>query len=223
MGVPAVEVSVTPMLKSLPNILDLPLISTFVKMAIAAGTAEYVAPKSMTLNMQELLSGAAIGDTRAVGVFIITIHHAEDLSIQDKSGTRSLLFLRERSVACLATSDIPEPCFFRSPLRLEVIQAVRIRTLCECAARPCHRPPRARRLTRFLLFSSLFSLAYAKFGKPLYSTRIIMADLNPVFEETCALLLTADEVKSEESLSLMLWDSDSTFRLPHLWTVLEGH
>ena len=35
-----------------------------------------------------------------------------------------------------------------------------------------------------------------------------MADLNPVFEETCALLLTADEVKAEESLSLMLWDSD---------------
>jgi Ca2+-dependent lipid-binding protein len=91
MGVPAVEVSVTPMSKNLPNVLDLPLISTFVKMAIAAGVAEYVAPKSMTLNMQELLSGAAIGDTRAVGVFIITIHHAENLSIQDKSGTSFLL------------------------------------------------------------------------------------------------------------------------------------
>ena len=92
MGVPAVEVSVTPMSKNLPNVLDLPLISTFVKMAIAAGVAEYVAPKSMTLNMQELLSGAAIGDTRAVGVFIITIHHAENLSAQDKSGTRPHIF-----------------------------------------------------------------------------------------------------------------------------------
>ena len=29
-----------------------------------------------------------------------------------------------------------------------------------------------------------------------------------VYEETCVLLLTADEVKSEEALSLMLWDSD---------------
>ncbi|KAL7409629.1 hypothetical protein BDY24DRAFT_402483 [Mrakia frigida] len=144
MGVPAVEVSVVPMIKALPNILDLPLISTFVKMAIAAGTAEFVAPKSMTLNLQEMLSGAAIGDTRAVGVFIITIHYGEDLSAQDSNGSSDPYIV----------------------------------------------------------------LAYAKFGKPLYSTRIIMGDLNPVFEETCALLLTADEVKSEESLSLMLWDSD---------------
>jgi Ca2+-dependent lipid-binding protein len=37
MGVPAVEVSATPMSKFLPNVLDLPLISKFVKMAIAAG------------------------------------------------------------------------------------------------------------------------------------------------------------------------------------------
>jgi Ca2+-dependent lipid-binding protein len=29
-----------------------------------------------------------------------------------------------------------------------------------------------------------------------------------VYEETCVLLLTADEVKSDEALSLMLWDSD---------------
>jgi hypothetical protein len=37
MGVPAVDVSVTPLIKRLPNLLDLPLISKFVKMAIAAG------------------------------------------------------------------------------------------------------------------------------------------------------------------------------------------
>lgn len=37
MGVPAVDVSVTPLIKRLPNILDLPLISTFVKLAISAG------------------------------------------------------------------------------------------------------------------------------------------------------------------------------------------
>lgn len=53
-------------------------------------------------------------------------------------------------------------------------------------------------------------LAYSKFGKPLYSTRIISKDLNPVFEETCALLVTADEIKAEESLSVMLWDSDGS-------------
>ncbi|KAG9080546.1 hypothetical protein FRC06_006453 [Ceratobasidium sp. 370] len=144
MGVPGVEVSAIPMSKVLPNVLDLPLISRFVKMAIAAGTAEFVAPKSMTLNIQEMLSGAALGDTLAQGVFLITIHHAEGLSAQDRNGRSDPYIV----------------------------------------------------------------LAYAKFGKPLYSTRIILGDLNPVFEETAALLVTTEEVKAEEDLGIMLWDSD---------------
>jgi len=36
----------------------------------------------------------------------------------------------------------------------------------------------------------------------------IACSTSAVYEETCVLLLTADEVKSEEALSLMLWDSD---------------
>jgi Ca2+-dependent lipid-binding protein len=143
-GVPSVEVSAIPMSKRLPNVLDLPFISNFVKMGIAAGTAELSVPKSMTINLQEMLSGAAVGDTRAIGVFIITIHHCEGLSAQDRSGSSDPYIV----------------------------------------------------------------LAYAKFGKPLYSTRIIFSDLNPVFEETAVLMLTMDEVKAKEDLSAMLWDSD---------------
>ena len=44
MGVPAVEVSAIPLLSKLPNILDLPLISRFVKMAIAAGVSVFPLP-----------------------------------------------------------------------------------------------------------------------------------------------------------------------------------
>lgn len=143
-GVPAVEVSAIPMSNKLPNILDLPFVSSFVKMGIAAGTAELAVPKSMTLNMQEMFSGAAVGDTRAIGVFVITIHHCEGLSDQDSSGKSDPYVV----------------------------------------------------------------LAYAKFGKPLYSSRIILNDLNPVYEETCVLLLTMDEVKAKEDLAAMLWDSD---------------
>lgn len=36
----------------------------------------------------------------------------------------------------------------------------------------------------------------------------LLSSTTAVYEETCVLLLTADEVKSEEALSLMLWDSD---------------
>lgn len=51
-------------------------------------------------------------------------------------------------------------------------------------------------------------LAFAKFGKPLFSTRIVVEDLNPVWEETAYLLVTDDEVRSGELLSVQLWDSD---------------
>jgi hypothetical protein len=58
---PAFRVSAIPMTRALPNVLDLPLISKFVKEAITAGTAEFTAPKSMTLNMEDILGEAAIG------------------------------------------------------------------------------------------------------------------------------------------------------------------
>ncbi|KAI5864229.1 hypothetical protein GGS23DRAFT_488743 [Durotheca rogersii] len=52
------------------------------------------------------------------------------------------------------------------------------------------------------------TVSFSKFGKPMYCTRVIQDDLNPVFEETCALLVTADLIKADEQLSMELWDSD---------------
>lgn len=52
------------------------------------------------------------------------------------------------------------------------------------------------------------TLSYSKFAKPLWSTRIIFNDLNPVWDETAVLLVNADEVKASEMLSVTLWDSD---------------
>jgi len=51
-------------------------------------------------------------------------------------------------------------------------------------------------------------VAFSKFGKPQYCTRVIQDDLNPIFEEACALLVTPDIIKADEQLSLELWDSD---------------
>jgi Ca2+-dependent lipid-binding protein len=104
-----------------------------------------VAPKSLTLNLAQMLAGDGVKkDTKALGVLVITIHHAVGLSAQDRSGSSDPYIL----------------------------------------------------------------LAYAKFGKPLYSTRIILGDLNPVWEETAFLLVTDEEIKAEEELSATLWDSD---------------
>lgn len=69
----------------------------------------------MTLNMAQMISGDGIKkDTLALGVFVITLHHAEGLSAQDSNGKSDPYIV----------------------------------------------------------------LSYAKFGKPLYSTRIIMGDLS---------------------------------------------
>ncbi|KAK3372822.1 hypothetical protein B0T24DRAFT_593084 [Lasiosphaeria ovina] len=51
-------------------------------------------------------------------------------------------------------------------------------------------------------------VSFSKFGKPQYCTRVIQDDLNPIFEESCALLVTSDIIKADEQLSLELWDSD---------------
>ena len=51
-------------------------------------------------------------------------------------------------------------------------------------------------------------VAFSKFGKPQYCTRVIQDDLNPIFSEVTALLVTPDVIKADEQLSLELWDSD---------------
>lgn len=144
MGVPRVEVSVQPMTRALPNVLDLPLISQFVQMAIGAAANMFVAPKSMTMNMEEMLSGAAANDTTAVGVLWVVIGRGEGLSAQDSNGK----------------SD------------------------------------------------PYVNIAFAKFGRPLFSSRIIFEDLNPNWNEAVPILVTRDDIRSNEELSVQLWDSD---------------
>ncbi|PWY97616.1 hypothetical protein BCV70DRAFT_208454 [Testicularia cyperi] len=146
MGVPKVEISAIPMVKALPNLLDLPLISGFVQSSIAAAANMYVAPKSMTLNMAQMLSGDGIKkDTDAVGVLVVDIEWGEGLSAQDANGKSDPYVV----------------------------------------------------------------LSFAKFGRPLYSSRIIFEDLNPVWMETAFLLVTKDDIRANESLSIQLWDSDA--------------
>ncbi|OAA44286.1 meiotically up-regulated protein [Metarhizium rileyi] len=52
------------------------------------------------------------------------------------------------------------------------------------------------------------TISWSKFGKPQFCTRVIQDDLNPLFEETCGLLVTSDLIKADEQLSMELWDSD---------------
>ncbi|KAK1248022.1 hypothetical protein MKX07_000910 [Trichoderma sp. CBMAI-0711] len=52
------------------------------------------------------------------------------------------------------------------------------------------------------------TISWSKFGKPMFCTRVVQDNLNPIFEETCGLLVTGDLIKADEQLSVELWDSD---------------
>lgn len=52
------------------------------------------------------------------------------------------------------------------------------------------------------------TVTWSKFSKPQFCTRVIQDDLNPIFEESCGLLVTSDLIKADEQLSMELWDSD---------------
>ncbi len=171
MGVPRIEVSVVPMLKGLPNVLDLPLISGFVQSSIAAAANEYVAPKSMTMNMAEMLAGGGVKkDTDAVGVIALQILHATDLSAQDANGKSDPYI-----IVSLAKFGRP---LYSTRIICEAVLAVDYADECALLMRT---------------FTSLLCL---------------VEDLNPVWNETCFVLITKDDIKADEKLSIQLWDSD---------------
>lgn len=149
MGLPHVRAGCTPMLKTGVNILNLPLISNFVNYAIGATASMYVAPKSMTIDLDMLLQGDDVQkDTLAMGILWVKIHRAVGLSKQDKRGSPG------------GGSD------------------------------------------------PYINISFSKYGKPMYCTRVICDDLNPVWEESCALLINPELIKADEQLSIELWDSD---------------
>ncbi|KZT54274.1 hypothetical protein CALCODRAFT_557073 [Calocera cornea HHB12733] len=145
LGLPQIDIAATPMSQKFANVMNLPVISTFIENSINTAVAEYVAPKHLVLNLKQLLSGDDIKkDTMAVGVVIIHIHRAKNIKGSDGNGK----------------SD------------------------------------------------PYVTVCYSRLSKPLYSTRIILGELNPVFQETAYIPIDASLIKIQESIQLQLWDSD---------------
>lgn len=115
--------------------MDLPLISSFVQSSIDAALAEYVAPKSLTLDLQDMLVGDDFKkDTTARGVLMVNIKKGRDF----KAGDPGLGVLKK------ASSD------------------------------------------------AYVAVGWAKFGKPVWSTRVILSDMEPVSNNFDALELRND-------------------------------
>ena len=64
-----------------------------------------------------------------------------------------------------------------------------------------HRPGRSK-------VDPYLTVQYSRFGKTMYSTRVISQDYNPVWEESCFIPILPGVVKAGEKLRINLWDSD---------------
>ncbi|KAL9127330.1 MAG: hypothetical protein Q9217_003769 [Psora testacea] len=153
LGQPKADISCVPLTKKGLNIMDLPLISSFVQSSIDAALAEYVAPKSLTLDLKDMLVGDDFKkDTSARGVLMVRIKQAREF----KEGDSGMVGLKQGS------SD------------------------------------------------AYVAIGWAKFGKPVWSTRVIVGNMQPVWEETTFVLVSPEEINAEERLRVQLWDSDRT-------------
>ncbi|KAG9120814.1 hypothetical protein FRC07_003540 [Ceratobasidium sp. 392] len=145
LGLPRISISVVPLHQHFTNIMNLPFVSTFISNSLNTAVAEYVAPKSLKLDVQRLISGDDVKrDTDAIGIIVVTIHRAVGLKAGDLDGG---------SVDPYVT------------------------------------------------------LAFARLGKPLFSTRII-SGCSPVWEETAVILVGPDATAVREQLTFQIWDSD---------------
>jgi hypothetical protein len=153
MGQPKASISCVPLVKHGPNIMDLPLISSFVQSSVDAALAEYVAPKSLTLDLKQMLKGDDFKkDTLSRGAIFVKIHWAEGM----EAGDTSIPLIKSGSSDCYV------------------------------------------------------SVGWAKFAKPIWSSRIIISEMHPHFEEHCMMLVGSEEINAQERLRLQLWDSDRT-------------
>ena len=84
LGQPKADLSCIPISKHALNLMDVPLISSFVQSSIDAALAEYVAPKSLTLDLKDMLVGDDFKkDTVSRGVVMILLKKARDFKEGD--------------------------------------------------------------------------------------------------------------------------------------------
>lgn len=141
-----------PLVKKGLNIMDLPLISNFVQSSVNAALSEYVAPKSITLDLQAMLAGDDFKrDTAARGVLVVRIKRAYDFKAGDPG------------IPLIGNGDTSD---------------------------------------------AYVSVGWAKFGKPVWSTRVIVSDMEPYWEEECQVLVGSGELDADENLRVALMDSD---------------
>ncbi|KAI4139575.1 MAG: hypothetical protein LQ341_004169 [Variospora aurantia] len=201
LGQPKAELSCVPLTRKGLNIMDLPFISSFVQNSIDAALAEYVAPKSLSLDLKGMLIGDDFKkNTSAHGVLFVRIISATGFKEGDPSITglgRStskdffLLFLPRNVRMHQSLGTQRRSLSMRSYLQHFNDSYFGVQALIEHD-----------------LGDGYVSVGWAKLGKPLWSTRIIRNDMEPSWQETAFLLVGPNELNAGERLRVQLWDSD---------------
>lgn len=84
LGQPKADIACKPLTKKGLNIMDLPLISPFITSSIDAALSSFVAPKSLTLDLKDMLIGEDFKkDTLHHGVLIVRIKRGRDFKAGD--------------------------------------------------------------------------------------------------------------------------------------------
>ncbi|ESK94680.1 meiotically up-regulated 190 protein [Moniliophthora roreri MCA 2997] len=152
LGQPKVSLTATPLAKNFMNVMDIPGLSNWLQRSIDEAVAQYVAPRSLTMDLKTILMGREKMDTESAGIIVVTIKSAQGF----KEGDSSKMWKSSEG----RTGD------------------------------------------------PYVAVGWAKWGKPLWFTRILQNESNPVWEETCFMLVGPAELNAQERLRLQLWDSD---------------
>ncbi|KAF9071786.1 hypothetical protein BDP27DRAFT_1321352 [Rhodocollybia butyracea] len=163
MGQPQLSLTATPLAKNFLNVMDIPGLSSWLHRSIHDAISEYVAPRSLTVDLKAVLIGREIMDTKTRGILWITVISAEGFKNGDGIEIWKSEDGRKGSVYVTAS--------------------------------------------------------WSKWGKALWSTRIIQSEGHPIWEESTALLVAPAEINSQEKLKLQLWDSDRFTADDNLGTV----
>lgn len=144
MGQPKVNLSCMPVFKHGLNIMNLPIISSFVQTSVDAAMADYVAPKSLTLDPKDKIMAEDVKkDTSAHGVVVIRIKRAAGF----KGSDTGLFRMRKGSA------------------------------------------------------DPYVSVSWTKFGKSVWATRVIVSEMEPIWDETDFIIIGPKELNAQERLS----------------------
>lgn len=89
LGQPKVNVSCVPIAKNFLNVMDLPFVNRFLQSSIDEAVGNYVAPRSLTVDLKALLTGRERMDTEAVGVIVVRVIRA--IGFKDGDGLKKWL------------------------------------------------------------------------------------------------------------------------------------